>query len=437
MQQQLYPNCIFSSWSQYTYVTVNQNIDDLKYFVFQIYVLPPIDKIPESHPHAEKINRLVAEEKSKLKDVSDVLSKTDLATRCIQPEDLESQHSRVTDRKSIQMKHLTAKESVSTYQENPGADSGIEIACSHMIDLGPGGKAQHPENPSMNTPIQDGGLEEQQQISKIKSGGNFIPLDGGVSCPFNTNVKIQTCSQCHRLLCRETLKKGSLENIKAICEKCMSNSLTSESSTTEKVVTLYRCGICFMDFFEKDALATHMDEKHKVSAETVFDTVTKNFADIVSNTHTAVTSQRQGPSMSTNMEMLCPPENLLLQNIVLQLRPSVETLPLTFTNPNLLVNPAPVFTLQPSNVPGVLTSPQTSTVVAPKNLMSTPKLFLQPSAEVLADTGRVLLLEQPVPKVAIPKLNSMNKAASDSSALLEDSPIQKTEVRSSNNESPK
>ena len=417
---------------------MKQNTDDSKYFVFQIYVLPPIDEIPESHPHAEKISRLVAEEKSKLKDVSDVFSKTDLATRCIQPEDLASQHSRFTNRKSVQTKHLIAKENISTYKETtPGTDSIMDMVCSPVMDLGPGGTAQHPENLSLNTEIQDGGLEEQQQISEIKAGGNFVPLDGGVSCSFNSIVKIQTCTQCHRLLCGETLKKGSSENIKAVCENCMGNSMTSESSRTEKVVTLYRCGICCVDFFEKDALATHMDEKHKVSAETVFDTVTKNSAGIVSNTHTAVTSQRQGPSLSTNMEMLCPPENLLLQNIVLQLRPPVETLPLTFTSPNILVNPAPVFTLQPSNVPGVLTSPPTSTVVAPKNLTSTPKLLLQSPAEVLADTGRVLVLEQPVPKVAIPKLNSMNKATIDSSALPEDSPVQKKEVRNSNNESPK
>ena len=409
----------------------------LKYSVFQIYVLPPIDKIPESHPHAEKISRLVAEEKSKLKDVSDMFSKTDLATRCIRPEDLASQHTTVTGRKSVQTKHLIAKENVSTYKETtPGADSIMDMACSPVLDLGPGGTAEHPENLSLNTHIQDGGLDEQQQISEIKAGGNFVPLDGGVSRSFNSIMKIQTCSQCHRLLCRETLKKGSSENIKAICEKCMGNSMTSDSGTTEKVVTLYRCGICYVDFFEKDALATHMDEKHKVSAETVFDTVTKNSADIVSNTHTAVTSQRQGPSLSTNMEMLCPPENLLLQNIVLQLRPPVETLPLTFTSPNILVNPTPVFTLQPSNVPGVLTSPPTSTVVAPKNLMSAPKLLLQSPAEVLTDTG-VLVLEQPVPKVAIPKLNSVNKVTIDSSALPEDSPVQKTEVRNSNNESPK
>jgi hypothetical protein len=385
----------------------------------------------------EKINRLVAEEKSKLEDVSEVLSKTDLATRCIQPEDLASLHSSIIDRKSVQTKHLIAKENVSSYKENPGADSGLDMACSSMMALRSGGKPQHPETPSLNTQMQDGGLEEQQQISEIKAGGSFLPLDGGVSHPFNSIMKIQTCSQCHRLLCGETLKRGSSENVKAICKKCMGNSLDSESSTTEKVVTLYRCGICFMDFFEKDVLATHMDEKHKVPAEPIFDIVTKNSADIVSNTHTTVTSQSHGPSMSTNMEMLCPPENVLLQNIVLHLRPAVETLPLTFTGPNILMNPAPVFTLQPSNVPGVLTtSPQTSTLVAPKNFMSTSKLLLQSPAEMSADTGRVLVLE-PVPKVAIPKLNLVIKATSDSSALPEESPVQKTEVRNSSSESPK
>jgi len=413
-------------------VTLNKITDGLKYFVFQIYVLPPIDKIPESHPHVEKISRLVAEEKSKLKDVHDVLSKTDLATNCIQAEDLASQQIRVTGRKSVQTKHLIAKENISTYKETtPGADSVMDMACSPVMDFGHCGTAQHPENLSLNTQVQDGGLEEQQQVSEIKAGGNFVPLDGGVSCSFNSIVKIQTCSQCHRLLCRETQKKGSSEDIEAICEKCTGNRMTSDSSATDKVVTLYRCGICCVDFFEKDALATHMDEKHKVSVETVFDTVEENSA------HTTVTSQRQGPSLSTNMEMLCPPENLLLQNIVLQLRPPVETLPLTFTSPNILVNPAPLFTLHPSNVPGVLTSPQTSTIAAPKNLISTPKLLLQSPAEVLADTGRVLLLEQPLPKVAIPKLNSVNKATSDSSALSDDSPVQKTQVRNCDNESPK
>lgn len=430
----MYPNCVFSASSQSIWLTLNQNTDDLHYFVFQIYVLPPIDKIPESHPHVEKINRLVAEEKSKLEDVSGVLNKTDLATKCVQPQDLASQHSCVTDRKSVQTKQLIAKENISSYKENPSADISMGMACSSMMDLGPGSKSQHPENPSLNTQIQDGGLEEQQQISEIKVGGNFVPLNRDVSHPFNSIMKMQTCSQCHRLLCGETLKKGSSESMKAICRKCMGSGLASESSTTEKVVTLYRCGICFMDFFENDILASHMDEKHKVPAEPVLDIVTKNSADI-SNTHTAVTSQSQRPSLSTNMEMLCSPENLLLQNIVLQLRPAVETLPLTFSSPNILMNPAPVFALQPSNVPGVLTtSPQTSTVVAPKDFTSTPKLLLQSPAEVLADTGRVLVLE-PVPKVAIPKLSSMNKAISDSITLPEESPVQKTEVRNSDSES--
>jgi hypothetical protein len=397
---------------------------DLKHSVFQIYVLPPIDKIPESHPHAEKINKLVAEEKSKLEDVSQVMSKRQLATKEIPQEDLTTQH-----KKSVQAKHLTDKENISSDKTNqyisPEADSGTDVPCTRMTDHRAGNKTQHPENLSVSTTVQIGGLEGWQQISEMKAG-SFVPLVGGVSPQFNSTLKMQTCSQCHKLLCGDAMRKVSSESMKVVCKKCTDNCTALESNTTDKVVTLYRCGMCFMDFLERDILAKHMDEKHKVPPEPVSGIESKTSADFVSCTDTSVTSQTQDSAMPANMGILCPPANLLLQ-----------PLPVTFTSQNILLNTAPLFTLQPSNEPAMLTAAcQTSAVAVPKNFISGSDMSLQTPAEVLADPGKVLL-PVPVPKVAIPKLNSMSKATDNSKILAEESPMGKMEVRTSNNQSPK
>jgi hypothetical protein len=57
-------------------------------------------------------------------------------------------------------------------------------------------------------------------------------------------------------------------------------------------------------------------------------------------------------------------------------------------------------------------------------------------AEVLINPGKVLLPD-PVPEVAKPKLNSVNKAMDKSKMLLEENPVEKTTIRNSNNQSPK
>jgi hypothetical protein len=388
--------------------------DDFKHSVFQIYVLPPIDKFPKSHPHAEKINKIVAEEKSKLEDVSEVLSKRELAMEKIPPEDLPSH------KMPVQTKHSTGKDNFSSDKANqytsPGAGSSMDVVCSRILDHTASSKPQHPENSSFSTAIQIGGAEVQKQIPETKAG-SFVPLTGGSSSSFNGIMEMQTCSQCHKLLCGEMLRKVSSESVKVICKKCMDNCPAPENSPNEKVVTLYRCGICFVDFFERDILVRHMDEKHELPPEPTSDIVTKTSTECVSNTHTIITNQIQGPAMPADMEMLCPPTNLVLQNIVLQPRPAVQTLPLTFNSQSILVNAAHVFTLQPSNVPALLTTaPQTSTFVAP--------------AEVLVDPGKVLLPTHG-PKVAIPKLNSVSKATDNRKILPKDSTVENTEVRAS------
>jgi hypothetical protein len=57
-------------------------------------------------------------------------------------------------------------------------------------------------------------------------------------------------------------------------------------------------------------------------------------------------------------------------------------------------------------------------------------------AEVLINPGKVLLPD-PVPEVAKPKLNSVNKAMDHNKMLLEENPVEKTIIRKSNNQSPK
>lgn len=360
----------------------------------------------------------MAEEKSKLEDVSEVLSKRELAMKEIPPESLP------THKKSVQTKHSAGKENVSSDKANQdissGAGSSMDVMYSRMMDHGVSSMPQYPENSLFSTTIETGGAEVQQQISEIKAG-SFVPLVEGLSPQFNSIMKMQTCSQCHKLLCGEMLRKVGSVSVKVICKKCMDNFPAPENSPTEKVVTLYRCGVCFMDFFERDILAGHMDEKHNMPPEPTSDTVMKTSAEFVSNIHTIITSQIQGPAMPSDMGILCPPTNLLLQNIVLQPRPAVQTLPLTFNSQNILVNASPMFTLQPSNVPALLTTPQTSTFVDP--------------AEVLVDPGKVLL-PTPVPKVVIPKLNSMNKASDNSKTLTKESTVEKAEVRISNMQSP-
>lgn len=358
----------------------------------------------------------MAEEKSKLEDVSEVLSKREMAIKEIPPENLAAYN---------QTEHSVDKENVSSDKANQyissGAGSSMDVVCSRVMDHTASSMPQHPENSSFSTTIEIGGAEVQQQISEIKAG-SFVPLAGGLSPQFKSIMKMQTCSQCHKVLCGEMLKKVGSESSKVICKNCMDKCPAPENSPTEKVVTLYRCGVCFMDFFERDVLAGHMDEKHKVPPEPTSDTVMKTSAEFVSNINTIITNQIQGPAMPTDMGLLCPPSNLLVQNIVLQPRPAVQTMPLTFNSQNILVNAAPMFTLQPSNVPALLTTaPQASTFVAP--------------AELLVDPGKVQL-PTPVPKVAIPKLNPMNTASDNSKILSKGSEVEKTEVRISDVQSP-
>lgn len=405
---------------------LNEKCDDLKLFFFQIYVLPPIDKIPESHPHAERINKLVAEEKSKLEDVTEVVGKKGPVARRVTPEDLAIQPTKVSHKDPVQSKRLNDKENISSDTANqyisPDTNSITDVACSRKMDLGAANKPPQPGKSSFSTKMQLGSLEEEQAVQEVKAGSS-VPLVGDVSPQFNSIINMQKCSQCHKPFCEDTLSKVGSDSIKISCNKCT----VSESITPEKMLTLYRCGICFMDFIERDVLTRHMNEQHKVPPELIPSVVTKTSAD-VSNTDTTVTNLSQGPATSTDMGLLCPPMNLLLRNIVLQPRPAIQTLPLTFTNQNILLNTAPMFTLQPS----VLTTlSQSSGVITPKNLLSGPSMSLPTPAEVLINPGKVLLPDS-VPEVAKPKLNSMNKAMDNSKLILEENPVEK-----SNNESPK
>lgn len=353
----------------------------------------------------------MAEEKSKLEDVCEVLSKRELATKEVPREDLPAH------RKSDQMKHSAGKDSISSDEANQFISSQVgsstDVVSSRMTDHKAVNMPQHLENYSCSTTIEIGGAEMQQQIPEIIAE-SFVPLVGGLSSQFNSIMNMQTCSQCHKVLCGETLRKDGSDSVKIICKNCTDDCAAPENGPTDKVVTVYRCGVCFTDFFERDVLAGHMDEKHKVPPEPTSDTVMKTSAGFLSNMHPIITN----PSVPNDMGLLCPPMNLLLQNVVLQPRPAVQT----FNSQNILVNATPMLTLQPSNVPALLTSaPQTSTFVAP--------------AEVLVDPGKVLL-PTPVPKVAIPKLNSMNKASDNNKILSKESAVDKTEVKISNMQSP-
>jgi hypothetical protein len=372
----------------------------------------------------------VAEEKSKLEGVRDVMGRRGLATRHVTPEDLATQPTKVIHKESVQSKHSNGKDNISSDPANQfvslDADSAIDVACSGKMDLGPGKKHPQPDNSSFSTNIQIGSPGEWQKIQEVKAG-SFVPLVGGESQQFNGIIKMQTCSQCHKPLCGDTLCKVRSDSMKMVCKKCTDCSSVPEGSTTEKMLTLYRCGACFVDFFDRDVLARHMDEQHKAPPEPASSLVTKTSADL-SNTDTTIANLSQGPAVSTDMGMLCPPVNLLLRNFVLQPRPAIQTLPVTFTNQNILLNTAPMFTLQPS---GLTTLTQSSGVITPKNFLSVPSMSLPTPAEVLTDPGRVLLPD-PVPEVSKPKLNSMNKAM-DNSRM----PLEKTELGKPNNQEPK
>lgn len=377
----------------------------------------------------------MAEEKSKLEDVIEVIGKRGLLTRRITPEDLAIQPTKVIHKEPVQSKRSNDKENISSDKANQyvstDTDSIIDVTCSRKMDLGAANKPPQPGKSSFSTKMQLGSLGEQQEVREVKAG-SFVPLVGDVSPQFNSIIKMKTCSQCHKPFCEDTLSKVGSDSMKIICKTCTDSSSVPESSTTEKMLTLYRCGICFMDFFERDILARHMDEQHKVPPEPVPSVVTKTSTE-VSNTDTTVTSLSQAPAMSTDMGLLCPPVNLLLRNIVLQPRPTVQTLPLTFTNQNILLNTAPMFTLQPS----VLTTlSQASGVITPKNLLSGTSMSLPTPAEVLINPGKVLLPD-PVPDVAKPKLNSVNITMDNSKMILEENRVEKTVIRKSNNQSPK
>ncbi|XP_069700026.1 zinc finger protein 26-like [Periplaneta americana] len=267
--------------------------------VNEIYVLPPIDKIPESHPHAEKINKLINEEKNKLKDLDEVFRKNEQPTKQL------SQPPQSPDK-------VTA--------DKPPESSSAADTLSPQSDSTP-----------------------QVIMQEAKPEGN--------------SANLHTCKQCHRLL-------GNDRGSQAECEKCV--------SVSEKVVTLYRCGVCLADFLDKDTLAGHIDERHKLPAEPV---------------------------------TVCPPGNLLMRNVMLQQHPTMQPLPFGFASQNLLVNSAPVFTFQSPDVPAMLTStPQTSAVATLDTNLPIPST----ASDVFASQAVTTPL---VPKVPIPRLNSIDTVA--------------------------
>jgi hypothetical protein len=395
----------------------SQKCDNLKPVFFQIYVLPSIDEIPKSHPHAERINKLVAEEKKKLEDLTEVMGKKGLTTRHIAPEDLAAIH-----KDPVQSKCSLDKDNISSDRANlvsPDTTSVMGMACSRKMDLGVCNKPPESCISSVSSKIKLGNPEQQQEVK----AGNFVPSVGGASPQINSIIRMQTCSQCHELFCRDTLGKVESNGMKIFCKTCTDSLSAAESSSIEETLTLYRCGTCFMGFFERDILASHMDKQH---------TVPRTSTD-KPNADTTVTSLGQGPAMSTDMGMLCPPVNLLLRNVVLQPRPTIQKLPLTFTNQNILLNTAPMFTLQPS----VLTPlSQSSAVITPKNFPSGPSMSLPTPAEVSTDPGKVLLPD-PVPQVTKPKLDSMNEVLDNNKRPLDGNPVEKTEITKSNNQSSK
>lgn len=385
--------------------------------------MPSIDKIPKAHPHAERINRLVAEEKKKLEDLTELMGKRGLVRRYMAPEDLATQRTKDIHKDPIQLECSNDKESVSSDKTNqyvnPDTNSMKDVASSRKTDLVACHKPAEPCTSSVSTEIQFGGPKEQQKVQGVKAG-NFVPLVGNVSPQLNSIIKMQTCSRCHKL------SKVESNGTKIICKTC------TDSSSTEEMLTVYRCGVCFMDFSEREVLARHMDEQHMVSPESVSSIITKTSTD-KSNIDTAVTSLRQDPPTSADMGTLCPPVNLLLQNIVLQPPPEMQTLPVTFTHQNMLLNTAPMFTLQPSMLTTLSSS---SAVITPNSFLSGPSMSLSTPAEVLIDPGKVLLPD-PVPQVTKPKLNSMNKVMENNKMSLDGNLVEKTEIRKSNNQSPK
>lgn len=332
----------------------------------------------------------MAEQKKKLEAVTEVLGKRGLATRPVAPEDLATPPTVAIRRDPVQSKRSD--------KANPDTN--------RKMDLGVRNKPPEPFISSISSKIELGSPEEQQEV----------PLVGGASPQINSIIKMQTCSLCHELFCGDAPSKADSDGTKTLCDLCTESLAAAESSSIEETLTLYRCGVCFMNFFERDVLARHMDEQHAVPS-----VVTRT------STHTTVTSLSQSVTMLTDVAVLCPPVNLLLQNIVLQPRPTIQALPLTLTNQNILLNSAAMFALQPSVL--------TSAVITPKNFLSGPSMSLS-IPEGSTDPGKVLLPD-PVSQVTKPKLDSVNKARDNNRTPLDGNPVEKTKIRKSNNQSAK
>lgn len=324
---------------------------------FQIYVLPSIDKIPESHPHAERINKLVAEEKKKLEDVTEFLGPATQPTVAIHKDPAQSRET----------------------------------------DLGARNEPPEPCISSVSGKTELGNPEERQEVPSV----------GGASPQIDSIIRMQTFTQCQELFCGDAESDGT----KILCNPCTENLSAPQSSSIEEPLTLYRCGVCFADFFERDVLARHMDEQHAVPG-----VVTRTSADTT-----------RGPTVFTDVAMLCPPANLLLRNIVLQ------ALPLTFADQNVLLNAAPMFALQPSVLTPLSQSPAT---VTPKNFLSAPSTSLPVPTQGPTDTGEVFIPD-PVSQGTKPKLDSMNEAMDNNKTPPDGNPVEKTKISKSNIQSEK
>ncbi|PSN53736.1 hypothetical protein C0J52_02189 [Blattella germanica] len=164
--------------------------------VNEIYVLPPIDQLPESHPHAEKINKLVAIEKEKIARFNQVQSSN-------------------------------GTEDESTKPLLPISTAPVSTSIPPVSTVFP---------PTPSPPPAP--LLPPPPPSTLPPPLPLLPSSPPILLPNLTSPSPDI----------------------------------SEIQISQKLVTLYRCGVCLIDFLERDLLELHIVETHKIKPALKCDT---------------------------------------------------------------------------------------------------------------------------------------------------------------------
>ncbi|XP_066993964.2 zinc finger protein 62 homolog isoform X2 [Anabrus simplex] len=217
----------------------------------EIYVIPSIDNLPNSHPHAQKINQIVAEEKQKFLGVEEILKKKE-----------KLQNTAVIISSQECEKNCNS--------EIPNATNTADIAVSSSSLL------LH-SSPIMS-PCKDGGKATLENSSCPKSCTLHLPGDHRTSCCIsytdnkNSNLTLNSCNLCHTVFLGEDDRQAHLSESKnyncKICNKNFCDQVRLQDHSDAHCLSQFHCNVCMIDFGDKETYEKHITEMNSVLPET-------------------------------------------------------------------------------------------------------------------------------------------------------------------------